>query len=58
MIYESDFDREDLFQSDIFENIHFSCEDKSFNAILLTPVCDLVIQKGKSRSLLEIIAYK
>ena len=49
MIYESDFDREDLFQSDIFENIHFSCEDKSFNAILLTPVCDLVIQKGKSK---------
>ena len=37
-------------QGDIFKGIKFNCDDdNTYPAILLTPRCDLVVQKGKKK---------
>lgn len=46
MIYN--FDSKDIDQSDIFQSINFTCESSQpFPAVLITPICDIVIQEGR-----------
>jgi len=46
MIYN--FDSKDIDQSDIFQSINFTCENaQPFPAVLITPLCDIIIQKGR-----------
>ena len=49
MIYETSKIISSLLQCDIFHDIYFSCAETKYIAILLTPVCDLVIQEGRNK---------
>lgn len=56
-IYQEKFDQK-IDQSSIYESINFTCVDKAYPGIVLTPICDIITKRVPYVKIVQIISAK